>query len=155
MIQRLNTIRKALPADFQAILQLLNANGLPTIGVQRHLQQYLVWAVITKDSTESHIRGCVGLELYGKDALLRSLSVNPKYQGKSIGTQLLRSIITQAKENKIKNLFLLTTTAEFYFKRHQFTRVNRVDVPTDIKESVEFRSACPSSAICMMKKLDM
>jgi amino-acid N-acetyltransferase len=97
----------------------------------------------------------VGLELYGMDALLRSLSVYPQYQGKGIGAQLLNSIIAQAIERNIEKLFLLTTDSDSYFERFHFTTINRDDVPMGIKESVEFQSACPSTAICMTKKLDV
>lgn len=150
MDQITGKIRNALPQDFRDILQLLDMNELPTVGVQQHLHQFLVW----EDMAESHIEGCIGLEVYGKDALLRSLSVHPKHQGKGVGSQLLNSIIIQAKKENIKSLFLLTTTADKFFKKHHFTRINREDASRGVKESPEFKSICPSTATCMTKSLD-
>ena len=146
-------IRQATLSDIQDILQLLEMNELPIIGVQIHLDQFIVWEIHPKDTDEHQIRGCVGLEIYGKDALLRSLSIHPQYQGKGIGTQLLNSIITQAREMNISNLFLLTTTADRFFEKHHFTWISRENTPVSVGESVEFQSLCPSTAICMTRKM--
>jgi amino-acid N-acetyltransferase len=47
----------------------------------------------------------------------------------------------------------LTTTAERYFPKFGFERIERNDVPASVQASVEFTSACPSSAIVMRKPL--
>jgi amino-acid N-acetyltransferase len=146
-------IRQASLSDLQDILQLLEMNGLPIIGMQIHLDQFLVWEIHPKDTDEHQIRGCVGLEIYGKYALLRSLSIHPQYQCKGIGTQLLNSIIAQAREMNIANLFLLTTTADSFFEKHHFTRISRENAPVSVRKSVEFKSACPSTAICLTRKM--
>jgi hypothetical protein len=31
--------------------------------------------------------------------------------------------------------------------------IERIDVPQDVQGSEEFRSLCPASAVCMMKRL--
>ena len=49
--------------------------------------------------------------------------------------------------------FLLTTTAERFFPKFGFERIERTDVPASLQASIEFRSACPSSAIVMRKAL--
>ena len=150
MNQEFGRIRNASPKDLQEILQLLDINELPIIGVQQHLRHFLVW----EDMPESRIRGCIGLEVYGKDGLLRSLSVHPQYQRKGVGSHLLNSSIKHAKGKNIENLFLLTTTADRFFEKHQFIRINRNDASDSVKESVEFQRLCPSIAICMTKNLD-
>jgi amino-acid N-acetyltransferase len=148
-------IRKALETDFREIVQILKLNNLPTAGIQQHIHQFLVREIKSNNSTQSYIEGCVGLELYGKNALLRSLAVHPQYQNQGIGSKLLYSIIQNAKLMEIKDLFLFTTTAEGYFKKHNFSSVSRDDVPIDIKESLEISNACPSTAICMNRKLSI
>jgi amino-acid N-acetyltransferase len=146
-------IRKALPSDIRSVLQLLEVNGLPTEGVHQHFHQFLVWESIPGNSAESRIGGCVGLELYGHNALLRSLSIDPQYQSKGVGTQLLNLISTLASARDVERLFLLTTTADSYFDRHHFTRISRDYVPMSVKESIEFQSACPSTAVCMVRNM--
>ena len=154
MAEKQGRIRRASPQDLHEILKLLDSNDLPTIGVDQHLHQFLVWEMDTTDSIDSYIGGCVGLELYGKHALLRSLSVHFQYQGKGIGTQLLNSIIRQAKDMDIRNLYLLTTTASEFFDKQNFMRISRNDAPDVIKASLEFSNICPSTAICMTRNLE-
>jgi amino-acid N-acetyltransferase len=50
-------------------------------------------------------------------------------------------------------VFLLTTTAEHYFSALGFARVERHDVPASVQTSIEFTTACPSSATVMRKFL--
>ena len=50
-------------------------------------------------------------------------------------------------------LYLLTTTAEQFFPKFGFERIARADVPATVQASVEFTSACPTSATVMRKTL--
>jgi amino-acid N-acetyltransferase len=50
-------------------------------------------------------------------------------------------------------MYLLTTTAERYFPKFGFERIERRDVPETVQASVEFTSACPASAVVMRKSL--
>jgi amino-acid N-acetyltransferase len=50
-------------------------------------------------------------------------------------------------------LYLLTTTAQTYFPAFGFEQIARSAVPTSVQASVEFTSACPSSAVVMRKRL--
>jgi amino-acid N-acetyltransferase len=70
-----------------------------------------------------------------------------------IGNDLLIKIIALGKENNIKQFYLLTTTADLYFKKSGWKVIGRNDVPDDIRATSEFSSICPSMAICMMFQL--
>ena len=50
------------------------------------------------------------------------------------------------------SIYLLTTTAERYFPKFGFEPVARADVPATVQTSIEFTSACPSSATVMRKQ---
>lgn len=50
-------------------------------------------------------------------------------------------------------VYLLTTTADRYFPRFGFERIARADVPASVQTSIEFTSACPTSATVMRKQL--
>ena len=58
-----------------------------------------------------------------------------------------------ARRHAIQDVFLLTTTAEGFFPRFGFERIQRSDVPSSVQTSVEFRSACPASAVVMRTRL--
>lgn len=50
-------------------------------------------------------------------------------------------------------LYLLTTMAERYSPRYGFRRIAREDVSAEVQRSVEFRVACPASAVAMLREL--
>jgi amino-acid N-acetyltransferase len=51
-------------------------------------------------------------------------------------------------------VYQLTTSAESSFVKFGFIPVTREQVPASVKESSDFRSACPASAIVMWKPLN-
>ena len=90
-----------------------------------------------------------GLEQHGETGLLRSLAVEEKLRNRSLGKEIVQTIIERAKKLKIKNLYLLTETAHNYFLKKGFEDVPRDFVPETIKQTTEFSQVCPSSAIVM------
>jgi amino-acid N-acetyltransferase len=58
-------------------------------------------------------------------------------------------MIEAAKGRGIRRLFLLTNTAEEYFKKKGFVIVTRDQVPEDVKQSIEFTTLCTSSPSMM------
>jgi len=129
------------------IYKLLNLVNLPIQGVEENLHNFFIVPI----KNTSKLLGCIGLEIYGDHALLRSLAVHPTYHNKGLGTQLLSHIHMYAKEMGVKRIYLLTTTAEKFFERFDYKIIPRSEVSTNIKQSVEFKSVCPVSAICMTK----
>lgn len=95
--------------------------------------------------------GC--LEIYGTEALLRSLSVRLGIRGKSIGTGITQFLLQHARNKNIRSVYLLTETARDFFLKKGFLEINRSNVPESIKSSSEFSNVCPASAIVM--KLDL
>jgi amino-acid N-acetyltransferase len=126
---------------------VLAALGLPAEDVGAPHQTFL-----TARAGEALI-GFVGLESYGASALLRSLAVVPSRHGEGLGGELARRALALADAQGVRQVFLLTTTAERFFERAGFLRIAREDVPAPVQESLEFRSLCPASAVCMMKSL--
>lgn len=142
-----NAIEPARAGDLDAVLQLLRDNALPVDGLSDHLANTLV--VRHGD----RIVGSAALEVYGDGALLRSVAVAPGLQRSGLGRALTDAAIDLARQRRIPALFLLTTTADGYFPRFGFERIERAQVPATVQESVEFTSACPASATVMRKRL--
>ena len=143
------SLRAATDRDLQAIERLLVSSGLPTAGVAEALDGFIV-AV----SDDKRIVGVAGLECCtGEYALLRSAAVDPEWRGTGLGRRLVTHVIADAESRGIKALYLLTTTAERYFPSFGFVRTQRDVVPDAIKQSVEFRDACPASATVMALEL--
>jgi len=140
-------VQPARPEDFDAIARLLGDHELPVDGLRDHLATTLV----ARDADA--IVGSAALEVYADGALLRSVAVAPALQRSGLGRTLTDAAIALARARRSPALYLLTTTAERYFPKFGFERVERRDVPPGVQASVEFTSACPASAIVMRKVL--
>jgi amino-acid N-acetyltransferase len=97
--------------------------------------------------------GLVGLELHGCDALLRSLVVDPTSRTEGIGSQLVEHAENYARARGVESVYLLTTTAESFFARRGYARVDRRNAPESISTTREFSSICPASSAFMLKRL--
>jgi amino-acid N-acetyltransferase len=100
---------------------------------------------------EENPKGVIGLEIFGSDGLLRSLAVESEVQGEGCGTSLLSALEQHSKSVGVENLYLLTETAEEYFKNKGFEAIDRECAPEPIKQTTQFSSLCPSSATLMRK----
>lgn len=140
-------IEPARPADADGVLQLVMQNSLPADGLSDHLATALV------AREDGRIVGTAALELYPDGALLRSVAVAPHRQGQGLGQDLTEAAIHLARDRGAPAMYLLTTTAERFFPRFGFERITRAEVPPGVQTSVEFTSACPSSATVMRKPL--
>jgi len=135
-----------LPAqgvDWPAIREVVTAGGLPLDGLEDHLAT----TIVARDG--GGILGCAALELYGADALLRSVAVSSERRRHGIGLALTSAAIQLAHRHGVRTLWLLTETAAEFFPRFGFEPTSRAAVPASVRESVEFTSACPESATVM------
>jgi amino-acid N-acetyltransferase len=94
------------------------------------------------------------LQRFGASALLRSVVVSHEHRGMGLGGAIVFELERQARESKIARLILLTQTATSFFARRGYQVMERSAAPADLQASEEFRSLCPSSAVCMAKVLD-
>ena len=142
-------IQPAAPRHFEAVRQLLAASDLPDEDLTpSHLEHFFV----AQDGNT--LVGVVGAELYGDAGLLRSLAVAPTHRRDGVGTRLTDAIEQYARRMGASALYLLTTTAAEYFERRGYQRVERDAVPRPIQATDEAARLCPSSAICMRKRID-
>ncbi|MCB0210587.1 MAG: GNAT family N-acetyltransferase [Anaerolineae bacterium] len=125
------------------ILTLLMASKLPQEGLSEHIET----ALVAHDDAD--IVGSAALELYGSAALLRSVAVAPDFQGQGLGHQLTRAAIDLARQHKVSQLYLLTETASDFFPKFGFYTIDRAQVPSPVKNSLEFTTLCPDSALVM------
>jgi amino-acid N-acetyltransferase len=140
-------IDAATPADLDSVSRLLRENDLPLEGLTDHLATTLV------AREDGRIVGSAALEIYADGALLRSVAVAPSLQRRGFGHELTDAALQLARDVGAPAVYLLTTTAEEYFPRFGFIRIERMAVPDSVKASIEFRSACPASATVMRKSL--
>jgi amino-acid N-acetyltransferase len=95
----------------------------------------------------------VGLEIKNHVALLRSLAVDAEYRNRGIATSLVGQIEDYTKSLNVDTLYLLTMTAEAFFKKCGYQLTARNSAPAGIQGTTEFKILCPASAVCMVKHL--
>jgi amino-acid N-acetyltransferase len=131
----------------QAIIELLKAEKLPVDDLPGNLDHFFVASI------DDEIIGAIGLELYPPFGLLRSMVVQKDHRNQKVAEALVQTLEKHAINLKVSSIYLLTETASTYFDKRNYQRVERTDVPDEIKGSTEFSSVCPVSAIVMKKSL--
>jgi amino-acid N-acetyltransferase len=131
-----------------AVKQLLEEARLPTSDLtEAHLEHFLGCG------ENGALEGVVGLELYPPLALLRSLAVTSISRSRGLGARLLAEAERYARSREVKEIYLLTTTAERFFARAGYERIPREAAPQAIRETQEFSNLCPASSAVMRKRL--
>ena len=132
----------------QSAVALLAAAGLPWSDLtEAHLEHFRFCG------PSDALTGLVGLEIYGCDALLRSLVVVPGAQYGGLGSRLVQEAERHAFEKGVRSLYLLTTTAQGFFLHRGYRPASRETCPAAIRSTTEFASLCPASSAFLMKTL--
>ena len=139
--------KRAEARDWPAVRDLLTEAGLPLDGAA----EAFATGVVAGDG--DRLVGCAAIEPYDGAALLRSVAVAPDQRGAGVGTSLVRAIEDLARERGAASLILLTETAEPWFDRLGYEVIDRSMVPADVAGSIEFETACSTTAVAMRRSL--
>jgi amino-acid N-acetyltransferase len=139
------SLRRAVPADYQVVATLLRDLELPAEGVAEWLDQF--WVA----DYQGQVVGVAGMERYGDSGLLRSVAVARDWRSTGVGRTLVERVLEEGRTAGVREVYLLTTSAEHYFPRLGFACVNRESIPAALHASAEFTGACPASAVVMRK----
>jgi len=121
-------IRAGEAEDAERARSLLEACGLPLGGFPEDLEAIFV-------ATRARgLLGVAGLEVHGACGLLRSLAVAREARGEGLARDLCKKIENRATELGLQ-LFLLTETAEGFFKHRGYEVVDRTRAPQEIRSS--------------------
>ncbi|HEY8368272.1 MAG TPA: GNAT family N-acetyltransferase [Thermodesulfobacteriota bacterium] len=147
------TIGPAREPERAVVARLLAEAGLPVDGLEH------TWLLVARDDPaeaaagkptgEGEVVGAVGLEAHPPAGVLRSLVVAPAYRGAGTGTALVARLLEAADARGVSDLWLLTTTAAPFFARLGFEPADRASAPPGVRDSIEFRAACPTTAACL------
>jgi amino-acid N-acetyltransferase len=125
---------------------------LPAAGVAQLLRVSPGDFVVAYDGA-GQLAAVAGLEVCETEALLRSVAVRATHRGQGLASDLVERLVADAERRGLRSLYLLTTTAEGFFPRHGFQRIEREVAPPSIAATEEFTSACPASATVMVRHL--
>ena len=71
----------------------------------------------------------------------------------ALARRLLAHAEARAGALGIDTLYLLTTTAERFFAARGYAVVPRHGAPPEIRTTAEFAELCPSTSMCMTKRI--
>jgi len=139
-------IEPARSSDLPAIEALLAEEDLH-LDVSEHLAHFLV------ARRQGKVVGCIGMEVYGPDALFRSLAVTPAYRGMGLAHRLYGALVERAVAQGVRRAYLLTKTIAPLAEAWGFQRFDRAEAPLAIRETTEFRGSCCTSAVALRRDL--
>ena len=70
-----------------------------------------------------------------------------------MGSALVAHLLIEATSQKLRAVYLLTTTADAYFPRFGFETIERSELDPALQASEELRGACPDTAVCMRLRI--
>lgn len=140
---------QAAASDKNAIAQLLIEADLPIDGLDEFIDGFMV----IKDDKGS-LAATAGSEWYNEIGLLRSVVVDPAFRGAGLGRIIVSELIDQARNEGVKQLILLTTTArDFFEKQFGFYEIPRHAYDDILRDSPGWNFPMCSSAVAMQKDL--
>lgn len=141
-------VQEAGEKDYDAITSLLQQNKLPVEDLDKSRIHFLLMLDGEK------VAGVIGIEKHNDYGLLRSMATAAAYRNQGIAASLINELEQYAAKQRLKTIYLLTETAEKYFEKKGYSKINRDEVPDVVKASAEFSHLCPSSAIVMKKAIN-
>ncbi len=139
-------IRPASEADIQPICDLVNHFADQNLmlhrtpeQVRRALGDFLV------AEADGRVIGCGYLAYLGPDLVeLRSLAVDPAWQGKGVGGEIVDALVTLARQRGLRQICALTLAPHF-FERQGFRVVDRWEISPKIWSECVY---CPKFHAC-------
>jgi amino-acid N-acetyltransferase len=138
-------VRPARPDDRPRVEALLEEAGLTRAGLGD--PQCALWVAVAG----ADLVGVIGLERYGRVGLVRSVATRAGWRGRGVAQALCREVIATAEAGGASTLYLLTETAEAYFRRLGFTTIPRAAADPLLAGSAEFQSGHCASAVLMVR----
>jgi amino-acid N-acetyltransferase len=129
-------IRKARMADVGDMYRIVNHYAetqlmLPKTELQlyENLRDY---SVALDPDLPNRLTGCGALHIYWDNlAEIRALAIAPEMTGKGVGTALVRSLLAEARDMGIGQIFLFTYEPKF-FSRFGFIQVEHNTLPLKV-----------------------
>jgi UDP-N-acetylmuramate: L-alanyl-gamma-D-glutamyl-meso-diaminopimelate ligase len=101
--------------------------------------------------------GCIGIEVFGEEAVLRSLAVQKTSRGHGYGWMLADTAINQTRRRSVKRMYLVTDkiASDFFAEKHGFRVVDLSLVSPDALRSPTFKTSGSRGKNAIAMRLDL
>ena len=145
-------IRRTCIADVREILTLINRFVQRNMMLPRgpmylyeNVPNFIVAEAIDGGTEHGSIIACGSLNILWEDiAEIRSMAIDPEYQGLGLGTKIVRYLVEDARHFGIEKLFTFTV-AEDFFTNIGFKRKKDEELPQKVWGECSF---CPKYFDC-------
>lgn len=125
-------ISKAALDDIDPLTQLLRKENLPPDDIENWIDHFLVL------KNGNITIGGAGLEIWGEIGLFRSFVIAEEYRNKGYGVELFDAIMVYAEKMKLQSIVLLAKGTVGFFEKNGFNFISRNELPSEVKNSVQF-----------------
>ncbi|WP_414694773.1 N-acetyltransferase [Paenibacillus sp.] len=148
--------RKATIDDVDYLYELIQgyaAGGIMLPRSKEALTEQIDTFVVAE--VDGRVVGCGALLRLGADLVeIRSLGLDPAYQGQGIGRKIVELLERQARDMGIPKLMALTYEVAF-FERNGFTVVNKEIFPEKVwRDCIHCKKQHNCDEIAVLKRLD-
>jgi N-acetylglutamate synthase-like GNAT family acetyltransferase len=112
--------------------------------------RHLFWRFETFEDIPA---GFGGLEIHGRDALLRSIVTLPRMRQLGMGGAIVAKLETEARAHGCVTIYLLTNSETDFFAGLGYATCKRDQMPDAIRESEHFASLGPPAGVAMVKRI--
>ena len=137
-------VRRPVASDFERVRRMLDDANLP---VDDFVTEHLAFVARDNDQPVA----AIGCEKLGEVWLLRSLVVAEGQRSRGLGAKLVAALETDAREQGVGEIWLLTIDADGFFESQGYRRRERDEAPEVIRGTAEFSDLCPASAVLMSR----
>jgi amino-acid N-acetyltransferase len=129
-------VRKAKLSDVPAVHKLINYYAERQLMLPKtHLQLYenlRDYSAVVDSLDDNAMLGCAALHIYWQNlAEIRAVAVSPETKAKGLGTMLVESLIQEAREYRLEQVFVFTYVPQF-FSRFGFIQVDHRSMPLKV-----------------------
>jgi 4-nitrophenyl phosphatase len=136
-------VRAASGPDLPHIATMLHHGGLPAGAARERLGRTMV------AETDRKPIATASWEQFDGTGLLRSVAVQPEVRRAGAGTVVVAATLKRMLQDGVRDVYLVTESAERFFAACGFKTIEREDLPEEIKKHPQLVRECPASAPAM------
>ena len=140
-------IERASAADVPAVEALLRDAGLPLDGAV----DALALGIVGREG--DRVVAAAAVERYADAGLLRSVVVAADRRGAGLGQSIVTAAEDLARDDGVRDLFLVTETAADWFPRLGYEVIDRPTAEAAVGASVELTTVCKDTGVTMRRRL--